>query len=364
MIRQLTAFTLNIVGAAAIVADGAMIAVGYADHINPVEHPFLAASGILFPIMLLINMAFLLFWLLFKWRRAYITLIGFVAALPPIHTYMPLNMERDVPEGSIKVMSYNVQAYNGKNWGDETAAERVFRYICQCDADILCIQEDMGYCRNKLIQRLDSMYPYREHTLFEERKGNGQGVYSRFPIVAKEQIAYESKGNGSFAYKMLIGADTIILINNHFESNHFSYEDKRRYKDMLIGGLQGDIESDTVRSESRFIANKLAKASAMRAPQADSVHAYIEHHRQYPMIVCGDFNDNPISYTRRTVAEGLTDCYVAAGKGVGLSYNQKGFFVRIDNIMCSKHFVPYNCRVDDGIDASDHYPIYCWLKRE
>ena len=62
------------------------------------------------------------------------------------------------------------------------------------------------------------------------------------------------------------------------------------------------------------------------------------------------------------MAELLTDCYVATGRGIGLSYNQKGFYVRIDNIMCSDDFKPLGCKVDSKITASDHYPIYCWLK--
>ena len=104
------------------------------------------------------------------------------------------------------------------------------------------------------------------------------------------------------------------------------------------------------------------EAGEAEGPQAEAVHQYIEAHRQYPIIVCGDFNDNPISYSRRIIAQGLTDCFVETGRGVGLSYNQKGFFFRIDHIMCSDHFKPYNCSVDNKIDASDHYPISCRLK--
>ena len=110
------------------------------------------------------------------------------------------------------------------------------------------------------------------------------------------------------------------------------------------------------------LLSKLAQATSKRAPQADAVHEYIEAHRQYPIIVCGDFNDNPISYSRRTIGKGLTDCFVETGSGIGLSYNQKGFFFRIDHILCSKDIQPYNCQIDNEMDASDHYPIICWLK--
>lgn len=364
MIRQLTSFTLRVIAIVNVALIVVMLFTGFADRIDPVSRPILAVAGITFPIFLLINTAFLVFWIIFRWRWALIPLTGFLTSFMPIRTYMPYNLRHDVPEGAIKIMSYNVQAFNGKNWGDESAAERIMKYIEDCDADIVCLQEDMGYCRNKIKAQLDSLYPYTKNIMYHTPMGgNGQGVYSRFPILSVEKIDYESAGNASYAYFLDIRGDTVLLVNNHFESNHFSYEDKRRYKEMLKGGLQGDIEGDTVKNESKFIVRKLADAGVKRAPQADSVHIYIEKHRKYPIITCGDFNDNPISYTHRTVAKGLIDCYVSSGRGVGLSYNQKGFFVRIDNIMCSDNFIAYNCTVDNRIDASDHYPIFCWLEK-
>ena len=82
------------------------------------------------------------------------------------------------------------------------------------------------------------------------------------------------------------------------------------------------------------------------------------------MILCGDFNDSPISYAHRTLDKVLTDCYVATGNGPGISYHHNAIFVRIDNIMCSSHWTPYGCKVDRSARHSDHYPIYCWLKRK
>ncbi|MDE6011388.1 MAG: AP endonuclease, partial [Prevotella sp.] len=72
----------------------------------------------------------------------------------------------------------------------------------------------------------------------------------------------------------------------------------------------------------------------------------------------------PISYTRCVVSQSLTDCFVESGCGLGLSFNQKGFNFRIDHIMCSQHFTPYNCTVDANMDASDHNPIICWLEKQ
>ena len=150
----------------------------------------------------------------------------------------------------------------------------------------------------------------------------------------------------------------MLVVNNHFESNHLEPAERERYKDML----KGEMSQDTARAESKKLIKKLGEAARMRSAQVDSVCAYLRRHSHYPTILCGDFNDTPISYAHHAVAELLTDCYVATGRGIGLSYNQKGFYVRIDNIMCSDDFKPLGCKVDSKITASDHYPIYCWLK--
>ena len=111
-----------------------------------------------------------------------------------------------------------------------------------------------------------------------------------------------------------------------------------------------------------MLLGKVSKAMVKRSRQAEAVHHYIESHRRYPIIVCGDFNDTPISYVRRTIASGLTDCYVETGCGMGITFNQRGLSFRIDNIMCSSHFKPYGCYVDDEISVSDHNPVICWLE--
>ena len=207
---------------------------------------------------------------------------------------------------------------------------------------------------------MDSIFPYNSREVFgSEHELNGISIYTRFPIIKKENIPYESKGNGSCAFFINVNGKTVVVVNNHFESNCLTADDKSKYKAIL----KGDVEGDSAKTDSRYIAGKLAEASRRRAPQADVVHKYVENiSKKYPVIVTGDFNDNPISYTRRVMAQGLTDCYVETARGIGLSYNQKGFYVRIDNIMCSDHFTPYNCHVDDKIRASDHNPIVCWLK--
>ena len=79
------------------------------------------------------------------------------------------------------------------------------------------------------------------------------------------------------------------------------------------------------------------------------------------VLVCGDFNDTPISYTHRTIQGPLQDAYAASGCGVGVTYNENFFWFRIDDILHSANMKPINCTVDK-VRYSDHYPLWCYLQ--
>ena len=361
MIKLLKQFTVNLVAGANLVSVAVMLMSGFADRINPASHPHLSCLGMVFPVFLLINLLFLFFWLIFKWRKAWIPIVGFLFAYIPISTYIPLNPTEDVPEGSIKLLSYNVCTYSGAGRYKD-ASSQILDYISRQQADIVCLQEDVETWRESVRKGFDSMFPYNDITLIAASDGgtNSLGLHTRYPILRKERIPYPSQGNGSVAYYLLKDKDTILVINNHLECTHLTKEERKSYTSIL----KGEVKGDTARSESMLLVDKLGRTAAKRVPQANAVHQYIESHRQYPIIVCGDFNDTPISYSRRIIVQGLTDCFRASGRGIGLSYNQKGFWVRIDHIFCSSEFTPYNCGVDSKIDYSDHYPMVCWLKMQ
>ena len=122
-------------------------------------------------------------------------------------------------------------------------------------------------------------------------------------------------------------------------------------------------ETEKVKSGARLLIRKLAEASAIRAPQADTIAHEIAASPHPYIIVCGDFNDTPISYAHRTIAQDLDDAFTQSGRGLGISYNQNRFYFRIDNILTSKNLRAYNCTVDRSIKESDHYPIWCYITK-
>ena len=360
MIKQLKTFTVNLVAGANVATVILMLGAGYSDRLNPVDYPLLSFFGITFPVFLIVNLLFLFFWLTFKWRKAWIPIVGYLLVYFPLSIYMPMNLKQEVSDDALKLVTYNVCSYGG-NWKYENGFDTVYNYLKRQKADIVCLQEDVDSWRRFVFIRYAKIYPYNDTTIFSNTATsmNGVGIHTRFPILRKERIPYQSEANGSVAYYLkLDNGDTLLVINNHLEGTHLSYEDRDNYERML----KGKMERDTAKAESMNLLKKLSMATAARAPEAEAVHRYIEDHRQYPIIVCGDFNDNPISYSRRTIAQGLTDCFAETGRGVGLSYNQKGFYVRIDHVLCSDAFEPQKCEIDDEMDASDHFPVICWLK--
>lgn len=80
-------------------------------------------------------------------------------------------------------------------------------------------------------------YPY--HNIQIVGRGSGKGhtnriaCYSKFPILSSRTLDYASEYNGSVVYELKMGEDTVMLINNHLESNKLTKEDKVVYESML-----------------------------------------------------------------------------------------------------------------------------------
>jgi endonuclease/exonuclease/phosphatase family metal-dependent hydrolase len=104
---------------------------------------------------------------------------------------------------------------------------------------------------------------------------------------------------------------------------------------------------------------KFKTALIKRAEQAATLRAHIDE-CPYPVIVCGDFNDTPVSFTYRTVKGDLEDSFTQSGKGTANTYNGKLPSFRIDYIFYSPVFTSYNFEVSN-LNHSDHFPISCDL---
>lgn len=356
MFGKIKTFALNIITGANAATIIIMLLIGHADRINPESSPMLSNIGLLFPVFIFINFFFIVLWVLLRPRMVIMPLAGYILCYFPVRMYCPLNVGKDVPVDAIKVLSYNVKSFDVTSYPPVNGnVPPAMEYIKNSEADIVCLQE--ARITEYITEYFGELYPYTDDMILESG-GSSIMIMSKFPIIDKERIDYPSAGNLSAAFILKIGPDTVAVVNNHLETSGLSLSDRDGFNSIVHGGAL----KDTLRTESKRLIVKLGESAKKRAPQANAVAKYIQDLKGKSVILCGDFNDNPISYTHRTIAKELTDCYVECGNGPGWSYNRSNMRVRIDNIMCSGQWKPYRCEVDNKIEASDHYPIYCWLK--
>ena len=360
IIRNVMAVAIGAVNAA---CTAAFLLSAYSPYIQPTIHPLRSCLGLAFPIFLLLNVCFLLFWLVIqRYRLALLPLAGMLLAYPQIRTYLPVNFHTDhLPEGSLKILSYNVMGFDGCVKKD--GKNPILTYLQNSKADILCLQEyatsdSHRHLTQKDIERALKAYPYHHISKLGDAQAttNRMAIFSKYPVLSVRQLKYQSDYNGSFVYELKIGKDTVTIINNHLESNKLTKQDKVVYEDILSAP-----EREKVESGLRLLLGKLAEASAIRAPQADAIAQAVKQSKHPSVIVCGDFNDTPISYTHRVAGRDLNDAFTQSGQGLGISYNQNKFYFRIDHILTSKNLQTYNCTEDKRNKHSDHYTIWCYF---
>jgi hypothetical protein len=92
----------------------------------------------------------------------------------------------------------------------------------------------------------------------------------------------------------------------------------------------------------------------------EKVKNYISKQSSDGVIICGDFNDTPISYAYSKMKVGLKDAYVSTGFGPGITYHEDLFLFRIDHIFHSPNIKAYQTKVDK-VKFSDHYPLRTYL---
>lgn len=325
----------------------------YSSYLPPQMYPNWSFLGMVFPAFLILNLAFVVFWLVFKRRLAMVPVVGIAMCGWAVRTYCPVNFSGERPEGCIKVLTYNVMAFN-KGEYPYWAENPIIAYIINSDADIVCLQEATDITKvDSLMTMLGKKYEHIE----VQPGGSCLAVLSRYPILSVEKIVYESVSNTSFAYEILKGEDTILVVNNHLESFRLTSADKDDYEHLLKHPKDDDAEE-----KYDSLTVKLTSANAVRGAQADSVAAYIDRKAAKYVVACGDFNAPSISYTHHRLTRTLNDAYTRSGNGLGVSYNRNLMYFRIDHLLCSPNIKAYGAKVDSYSKASDHYPLFSYLE--
>ncbi|MFW6043158.1 MAG: endonuclease/exonuclease/phosphatase family protein [Marinilabiliaceae bacterium] len=258
----------------------------------------------------------------------------------------------------LKVMTYNTRMFDFYNWsGIPNSSESIFEFIREEDPDILCIQEFFTSHRRTefhpslVNSRLNTLgYSHIAYRALNERNaGYGIATFSKYPIINKGSLPFEESKNTTIYTDIKLNGEVIRVFNNHLESIGFKEHDFN-----IIDSLRLEMNKKQ-RQGIQQIVSKMSRAFRQRSNQAEVLSTHIEN-SPYPVLVCGDFNDTPISYVYRKMRGELKDAFRESGSGMGGTYNGRLPSLRIDYIFHDNKFRSYQFNTH-RLDYSDHYPI-------
>lgn len=332
-------------------------------HISPDDFALPAFFGLAYPYLLLVNILFVITWAVLLKFEALISVFVIAVGFNHFVNYIKIGRPSGNKEGTFKVMSYNVRLFNYfENKKNATSETRVLNFLKTQNPDILCLQEffvlgDPEQKDQMIKNGLNGKY-YSHIKLIGSSRNKYYGIatYSKFPIIRKGEIVYSGSSSLSIFSDVVIKNDTFRIFNNHLQSFRLKRMERSFLDEMTTTDDKGTI------GEIRNLSVSLKKGFAQRARQAQVVKAQIDL-SPYPVIVAGDFNDTPVSYSYRKIRKGLNDSFVTSGYGAGFTYRgnyppNRIDYILYDNALESRQF--------DIIKAkySDHYPVVAWLRKK
>jgi endonuclease/exonuclease/phosphatase family metal-dependent hydrolase len=228
----------------------------------------------------------------------------------------------------------------------------VLQYVIEQDPDVICFQEYLAAQKltdSVIREALKATPHYSLHA-------PGLAIFSKYPILSVKTLPIESEYNGAVVAELDVNGRKVTLINVHLESNRISPDERTGYYNLTKDPNKQKIENFT-----HMMFQRLTPAFRIRAIQAKIITEVIRENTNPYILVCGDFNDTPISYACHTIRGDLKDAFVESGSGMGISFNRYRFLFRIDNIFHSSNLRSYNCTVGK-LKTSDHYPVWTYLQ--
>lgn len=324
--------------------------------VNPAKVWLISLTGILFVPLSIVNVILLLWAIKRRSKSFMIPLLALIPAFFFVGRYVQYETEEsriarsEYKEGSLKVVSYNVGRFalheaDGVDNSTE-CADSIFDFIRRQDADIVCLQEfkikDISQIKSYLSRKMKGYN--LEYYLFPASGGAfGNVTLSRLPVKGKGKIKFDESANLAIYTDHEYKGQKFRVYNCHFESYNIS----------PTGIVKALAQRDSTILEET--GTKMKRSITRRPKQVDKVFSDIEN---CPMdaFVCGDFNDNPMSYTYYRMTRGRKDAFVESGHGFGATYAGMWPLLRIDYILFPDKYMSVSHRIP-RIPFSDHYPV-------
>jgi len=333
-------------------------------YVNPSKFYLLAFFGLAYPFILTTGIVFAIYWLIRKrYKLLYLWLFIFLIGFSFFTDFIQFdNFLKSSPDNknSFKLLSYNVKQFDLYNWkNNKKTRNKMFKLIENEDADIICLQE-FYYDITQNFRTLDTIVKFQKAKNYYVSdavvKRNafhfGLITFSKYPIIKSGEIKYKNTHNFTIFTDIVINNDTIRIFNNHLQSIKFGHQDY-----TFIDSLNLSINKNEI-SGAKNIFRLLKTAFQKRAHQANKLSKKIKK-SPYKTIVCGDFNDTPVSYTYHKIMScGLIDAFCESGFGISSTYVGKFPSFRIDYILHSKDIQSFDYKKINK-KYSDHNPISC-----
>ena len=343
---------LNILAAASLLISYS------AAFINPKYLALPSFFGLAYPYILLLNIIFFIFWLIKMKREAAISLVVILIGFTHLHNYINFH-NKGSSDYDFKLMSYNLRLFN-RYEGSIRTDKNVIEFINREAPDIICLQE--FYNDGSMIatrRKLSTMFNKRYEVHLKPIRSTSRMFYgivtlSAYPVVNRGDIVHPNSSSLTIFTDVVINNDTMRVYNNHLQSFRL-----RRIESTFLEEIYGGDEKEMVK-EVRKLSASLKRGFIQRAMQAKSV-SWSVGQSPYPVIVCGDFNDTPVSYTYRKIRKNMSDAFVEAGNGTGFTYRDKyppnriDYILYSDKISCSRFVI-------EKVRYSDHYPVTAYFK--
>ena len=332
-------------------------------HISPEVFTFPAFFGLGYPYLLLINIIFAIIWATLLKFEALISIVVIAVGLTHFSNYLKLRKSAGNKEDTFKVLSYNLRLFNYfENNNSEISEKKVLEFLKTQNPDILCLQElfvlgNPSQKETEIRKVLGGKY-YSHMKVIGSGKNRAYGIatFSKYPIIRKGEIIHPKSSSLSIYSDILIRNDTFRIYNNHLQSFRL-----KRMERSFIEEIVAPEDKETING-IKSLSVSLKKGFVMRAIQSRLVKEHINR-SPFPVIVIGDFNDTPVSFSYRKIRKGLHDSFVNSGYGAGFTYKGNYPPNRIDYILYDNALINSYFEIIK-VKYSDHYPIVAYFRKK
>ena len=329
-------------------------------HFTPSVFMFFSVLGLFFwPILLLFLVAAVVMIFRKEWKWLIAFGICFAFSLPDLFSFFnfssgPTNSSARL---GMTVMTHNTHLmgfYDGEN--AKKSRDAILNEIQRVKPNILCLQECYwntnggDFLSEQARNEILSGYAVHERTTHVLSDGGRFGlvIFSDYPVVNRGQVPFENEVNNFCIYAdVLVGRDTVRVYNAHLQSF--------RLKKKSLELFDENIDMNEIQNESKPLFIQLYRSSLKRSQQVNVLAAHVES-CPHKIILTGDFNDTPISYTYNRLTRLLEDSFQEAGNGIGSTYRGPLLGLRIDYVLHSKSLEAQEYATSEA-GFSDHHPV-------